>query len=390
MDEQDKARWITRSIRELLLENVDPKEIAVLYRTNAMSRNLEEAMLDANVNYKIVGGVRFYHRAEVKDVIGYLKVIFNPDDQIGLLRIINTPKRGVGGKTIEKHTQIATVNKKGLLTYLRETAISSPEELPKNLQDFAQLINKLSELSEKEAVSDLIEDIIELSGYKAMLLETSEGEGRLENIQELKSLAKKFDKMDFKDGLEKFLEEIALIESSYESGRDERDHVTLMTVHAAKGLEFEYVFIAGMEENIFPHSNSKYDPQELAEERRLAYVAVTRAKKQVYVSHAESRVYFGLRNSNPVSRFIEDIPEELLIYYNTFSDNTSERKSDWSDFEEESGNFSEPLNISKGDLVKHELFGTGEVVDIDDYIVLIRFSVGLKELALEYVKLEKI
>lgn len=390
MDEKDEAKWITLTIRELLLENIDPKEIAVLYRTNAMSRNLEEAMLDASVNYKIVGGVRFYHRAEVKDVIGYLKVVFNPDDQIGLLRVINTPKRGVGAKTIEKFTAIATSQKMSLLKYLRETAVSSPGELPKNLHEFAQLINKLSDLSEKEPVSELIEDVIELSGYKTLLLETSEGEGRLENIQELKSLAKKFDKMDFKEGLEKFLEEVALIESSYESGRDENDHVTLMTVHAAKGLEFEYVFIAGMEENIFPHSNSKYDPQELAEERRLAYVAVTRAKKQVYVSHAESRVYFGLRNSNPISRFIEDIPEELLIYYNAFSDNALERDSSWSEYTEEPSNFSQPVNISRGDLVKHELFGMGEVVDVDDVIVLIRFSAGVKELSLEYVKLEKV
>lgn len=390
LDEKDEAKWITRTIRELLLENVDPKEIAVLYRTNAMSRNLEEAMLDAKINYRIVGGVRFYHRAEVKDVVGYLKVIFNPDDQIGLLRIINTPKRGVGAKTIEKFTELATKERKGLLRYLTDTAKNSADELPKNLQEFALLINKLTDLSEKETVSELIEDIIELSGYKAELLETTEGEGRLENIQELKSLAKKFDKMDFKDGLEKFLEEISLIESSYESGKEERDHVTLMTVHAAKGLEFEYVFIAGMEENLFPHSNSKYDLQELAEERRLAYVAVTRAKKQVYVSHAESRVYFGLRNSNPVSRFIEDIPENLLIYCNPFFDNTIDKDSSWSEFSEETESFSESVNLSKGDLVKHELFGTGEVVEVDDFIVLIRFSVGLKELALEYVKLEKI
>jgi len=398
LDEKDEAKWISTTIRELLLENVDPKEIAVLYRTNAMSRNLEEALLSANVNYRIIGGVRFYHRAEVKDVIGYLKVVFNPDDQIGLMRIINTPKRGIGAKTIEKFTELATKEKKSLLQYLTDTAKNSPDELPKNLQGFALLINKLSDLSDKEPVSELIEDVIELSGYKAELLQTTEGEGRLENIQELKSLAKKFDQMEFKDGLEKFLEEISLIESSYESGKDERDHVTLMTVHAAKGLEFEYVFIAGMEENLFPHSNSKYDPQELAEERRLAYVAVTRAKKQVYVSHAESRVYFGLRNSNPISRFIEDIPEDLLIYYNPFSDGSfgsesglgTNLSSGWSEFEEESESLPAATDLKKGDLVKHELFGTGEVVEVDDFIVLIRFSVGLKELALEYVRLEKV
>ncbi len=279
IDEKDEAEWISQEVRQLILNNISPSEIAVLYRTNAMSRNLEEALLTANVNYRIVGGVRFYNRAEVKDVLGYLRILFNPDDTVGLQRIINVPKRGVGAKTIEKFTLLANEQRKSLLKYLLDTQKTSPDELPKSLQDFARIVAKLIDLSSKQPVSELIEDVIEFTGYKAELQQTSEGETRLENIQELKSLAKKFDQLDYMTGLEKFLEEIALIESSYEATKDEEEHITLMTVHAAKGLEFEHVFIAGMEENLFPHANSKYDPQELAEERRLAYVAVTRAKK---------------------------------------------------------------------------------------------------------------
>lgn len=389
MDEKDEAEWISQEVRQLILNNVSPSEIAVLYRTNAMSRNLEEALLTANVNYRIVGGVRFYNRAEVKDVLGYLRILINPDDLIGLQRIINVPKRGVGAKTIEKFNNLANQQKKGLLRYLLDTQKTNPEELPKSLQEFARIVNKLIDLSSKQPVSELIEDVIEFTGYKVELQQTSEGEARLENIQELKSLAKKFDQLDYLTGLEKFLEEVALIESSYEATKDEEEHITLMTVHAAKGLEFEYVFIAGMEENLFPHANSKYDPQELAEERRLAYVAVTRAKKQVYVSYAESRMYFGSRNLNPLSRFIDDIPEQLLIYCNTFSSNKKDPFASWTEVEDVN-DFRPTSDISKGDLVKHEIFGVGEVMDIDNFVVLIRFSAGLKELALEYVRLEKI
>jgi len=397
-DEHDEAKWIATKVKELLLENINPKEIAVLYRTNAMSRNLEEALLNTNINYRIVGGVRFYHRTEIKVVLAYLRVIFNPNDTIALIKAISNPRRGIGAKTIEKYTLLANQQRQGLLKYLSSAFNNSPDLLQKNILEFTRIMIKLRDLSTKEPVSDLIEDILEFSGYRAELKESGENESRLENIQELKSLARKFDPLDYPDGLEKFLEEVALIESSYESSKDDREFITLMTVHSAKGLEFDYVFIAGMEENLFPHSNSKFDPQELAEERRLAYVAITRARQQVMITHAESRLYFGSRNSNPVSRFIEDIPENLLMYYNVFTgdDFGSESRlgtnssSDWRELEEESESIPVAINLKKGDLVKHELFGIGEVVDVDDFIILIRFSVGLKELALEYVKLEKI
>lgn len=389
MDERDESKWITMKIRELLLENVDPNEIAILYRTNAMSRNLEEAMLDANINYRIVGGVRFYHRAEIKDVLAYLRVLINPDDRVALLRVINTPKRGIGAKTIEKLTESANQKHIGLLGYLTSAYTENSSELPNNVHGFCRAIIKLQDLFGKESVSDLIEDVIEFSGYKKDLLQNPDGETRLENIQELKSLAKKFDAFDYDEGLEKFLEEAALIESSYQTGKDENEHITLMTVHGAKGLEFDYVFIAGMEENLFPHSNSKFDPSELAEERRLAYVAITRAKNQVYITHAESRMYFGSRNSNPISRFIEDIPEHLLIFSDSGETAGTGLDSSWSEVEDDDSVY-EQVQLSKGDLVKHELFGVGEVEQVDNGVALIRFQVGRKELALEYVRLEKI
>jgi len=391
-DEHDEARWIAAKVRELLLENVSPKEIAVLYRTNAMSRNLEEAMLDANINYRIVGGVRFYNRAEIKVVLAYLRILANPNDQLSLVKAINTPKRGIGIKTIEKYTELANEQKQGLLDYLVSTFAKNPDELPKNIQEFARTMSRLQDLSTKEPVSDLIEDVIEFSGYKSELQETGEGETRLENIQELKSLAKNYDPLDYTDGLQKFLEEVSLIENSYETSREDQEYITLMTVHSAKGLEFDYVFIAGMEENLFPHSNSKFDPQELAEERRLAYVAVTRAKKKVLVTHAESRLYFGTRSYNPLSRFIEDIPEHLLIFSSSVISSYNTAHTDWEEVTEQTDESERhgQVDLKPGDLVKHELFGVGEVLELDDYIALIRFKVGLKELALEYVRLKKV
>ncbi len=392
MDEHDEARWITQKAKELLINNVSAKEIAVLYRTNAMSRNLEEALLSANVNYKIIGGVRFYHRAEIKVVFAYLRILANPRDQLSLNKAISNPRRGIGAKTLEKYFALANENKQGLLEYLSQVFSTNPDLLPKNLREFTRIFLRLVELSTKEPVSELIEDIIEFSGYKSELKENGEGETRLENIQELKSLARKYEPLDFRDGLEKFLEEVALIENSYETSQEDNDHITLMTVHSAKGLEFDYVFIAGMEENLFPHSNSKFDPQELAEERRLAYVAVTRAKKQVMVTHAESRLYFGTRGYNSLSRFIEEIPEHLIIFSSDLDSAKTSHFSPWTEVDE-SMDIPRPLNtvkLAEGDLVKHELFGVGEIMEIDDYIAVIRFQVGVKELALEYVRLEKI
>lgn len=389
IDERDESKWIAQKIRELILDNVDPSEIAVLYRTNAMSRNLEEAMLDSNINYRIVGGVRFYHRAEIKDVLAYLRILINPDDRVAINRVINTPKRGIGPKTIEKFVDSANEKKLGLLEYLTTTYTENSDELPNNVHGFCRAVVKLQELASIEPVADLIEDVIDLTGYKKDLEQSGEGETRLENIQELKSLAKKYDDFEFGDGLEKFLEEAALIESSYETGKEEDEHITLMTVHSAKGLEFDYVFIAGMEENLFPHSNSKFDPSELAEERRLAYVAVTRAKNKVFITHADSRLYFGSRNSNPISRFVEDIPEHLIIFSDGYEKTVGSLDSSWSEVDEDD-TYSQEFELEKGDLVKHELFGVGEVEDVSNGIALIRFQVGLKELALEYVRLEKV
>lgn len=394
-DEKDEADWIVASVKDLLVENVNPREIAVLYRTNAMSRNLEEALLKTRINYRIISGIKFYQRAEVKDIVGYLKVIANPDDLVGLMRIINTPKRGIGEKTIEKYMQLAKTEGKKLLQYLLDTFNNDPQVLPRNLYDFAKLITELTARSKHESVSLLIDSILDLSGYRAELMRTEEGKERLENILELKSLAMRFDNLEEKNSLEKFLEEIALIENSYNLNSKEQDFITLMTIHSAKGLEFEHVFIAGMEENIFPHRNSMSDMQELNEERRLAYVALTRAKKRVYISHAESRVYFGTVTNNPVSRFVDDIPEDLITYRNSLLLDKSSIDNSWEEYSEEdifkeNEELMEASNLQKGDLVKHEVFGIGEVVDIDDFIVLVKFSAGLKELALEYVKLERI
>jgi len=364
INEKDEAMWIGKKIQELSDRGVSLNDVVVLYRTNAQSRSLEEGFLRLGINYQVIGGVRFYSRKEIKDVLAYLKIIYNQNDNVSLLRVINTPRRNIGPKKIALAQELALKAGLPLLLFLLKQKEDSV--IDKAFIGFAKIVNELINQSSELPVSKLIEKILKLTGYLDLLNDgTTENESRIENIKELISVATKYEVMDPKTALETFLNEVALIEEQSNRNDTALDKVTLMTIHAAKGLEFDYVFIAGLEEGMFPHSRSYLDPKELEEERRLAYVALTRAKLQLYLSYAETRVYYGGSNSNPVSRFVTDIPEELVEIESTIGMPSGWQNADDFFKAEEKELFlnkNRSLGINKGDIVKHPVFGIGQII----------------------------
>lgn len=383
-DEIQEAEWI---VSQIIDNKMELNEVAVLYRTNAQSRSLEEAFINSGLPYRIVGGVRFYDRKEIKDILAYLKVISNVKDSQSLDRIINVPRRGIG-KSAEDELKIATVEH----NLSRVEVLSSNnflQSLSPALQKFGKLLIDFFNKSKTLDLVELINYIFDYSGYKKMLDDgTSESAARIENIKELVTVASSYvdesDQIDKKELLVKFLEDISLLESTSEDSTEDKK-VTLMTIHASKGLEFKSVFVIGMEENLFPHSNSFFNEKEMEEERRLAYVAITRAKENLALTHALTRKYFGSIHNNKISRFITDISKDIL---ERISMDTS---PEW---EEEiikpNYNFNKTSSLKVGAKVKHEYFGIGEVKAIDDFSALIDFGdeFGTKELMLEYAKLE--
>ena len=288
--EKEEARFVVERILDELSAGHDYKDMAVLYRTNAQSRNMEESLIRANIPYKIIGGLRFYARKEIKDIVAYLRVIHNPKDSVSWERIINVPPKGLGQKAVENLKK----NKWDL------NEIADKTKLP-----FLEWATKKEELSTLE----LMQDILDKTGYTTWLNDGSdENKQRIENIEELKSVASQFVELGA------FLENVALIESSDKpSSTNLINVVTLMTIHASKGLEFSVVFIVGMEEGLFPHTQSLIDPDELEEERRLCYVAITRAMSKVFLTYTNTRLYFGNVQANAPSRFLDEIPEKLLF-----------------------------------------------------------------------------
>lgn len=316
-DERDEVKFITDNIaKQKVLFNVGYGDIAVLYRTNAQSRVLEEGFMRAGIPYTMVGGLRFYDRKEIKDVIAYLRVIFNPYDSVSLMRIINEPKRGLGATTLNKLMAYSIENDISLFEL-----ISFPEELDKvegissrarkPLFRFVEFMLKCINMQHDSTTAELVEYVIEESGYKAELEKDKkpENESRLENIKEFIGVAKDFDQNEEEATLEEFLSSVALV-SDIDNAEMGEDRVTLMTLHSAKGLEFPVVFMAGMEEGIFPHSRTLMEPAEMEEERRTCYVGITRAQRKLYLTHAYIRSLFGRTNMNPPSRFLSEIPDE--------------------------------------------------------------------------------
>lgn len=382
-DELQEGKWVVEQVMKMG-KDYNLNEIAVLYRTNAQSRVLEESFISAGIAYRIVGSVGFYERKEVKDILAYLRLIFNPKDNKNLQRIINVPRRGIGKKTFEEIATASSLSGLSIIEYLEN---NMADIASKPLKDFAQLITNINAQKERLPLTELINLVLKSTRYIEMLSDgTMENESRIENIKELITVALKFNEEEPALALENFLDEVSLLEA-VSVNRDLANAVTLMTIHSAKGLEFEHVFVVGMEENLFPHVNSILNEEELEEERRLAYVALTRAKNKLYLVYAQKRRYFGSTQINPVSRFLRDIDPSLLeedffgLDRNPDNDLT------------ETAEFMEILSrYSVGDRVKHEYFGRGTILEITSEIVVVDFGAvyGKKELMVEYARLEKI
>jgi len=305
-------------IGELIREQgFNHKDMAILYRTNAQSRAIEETFMKANIPYQMVGGTKFYDRKEIKDLLAYLRLIVNPEDDISFARVVNAPKRGIGKTSLDKLQAYAAANDISLYTAVQEVDfVGVSTKAAKSLIGFGQMIKNWEQQQEFLSATDMVEEVIEQTGYETMLLNerSIESQTRLENIEEFKTVTKHFEETNEDKTLVNFLTDLALISDIDRMDDDPNadDKVTMMTLHAAKGLEFPVVFLIGMEENVFPHSRSMMDEEEMQEERRLAYVGITRAEEMLHVSHAKMRTLFGRTNMNPISRFINEIPEDLL------------------------------------------------------------------------------
>ena len=314
--EHEEAAFIGDTIaKKHDIHGVPYGDMAILYRTNAQSRVLEEALIKRALPYIMVGGTKFYDRKEIKDVLAYLRVLYNPFDDLSLLRIINVPKRSIGATTVAKLQDYARANGTSLFMTLTQLHLvdSIKGKTKEKLEEFGILIFTLVAEMEDRTVLDILESILDRTGYLAQLEESTDpqDQARAENIGELLSVAKDFQDTNPSGTVEDFLEQVALV-NDVDSFEQEESKVTLMTLHAAKGLEFPIVFLGGLEEGLFPHSRTLMNPEEVEEERRLAYVGITRAEKELYISNATTRTVFGRTSSYLPSRFIDEIPEELV------------------------------------------------------------------------------
>ena len=376
-DEAEVSR-VASEIKELLNNGYQKKDIAVFYRTNAQSRSIEDKMVKENIPYKVYGSYYFYKRKEIKDLLSYLKLIANHNDDTALKRVINEPKRKIGEKTIESLEKIAIENNTSMFD-----AISSGKEL-----EFKNLILELEDISKNISLTELIDKVLEKTKIKELLEKenTLESDLRLENLMEFKSVTENFEKVTGNVNLQDFLEEVSLVADAADYSED-GDAVTLMTIHSAKGLEFKVVFIIGLEENILPHANSLFEEGGIEEERRLMYVAITRAKEKLYLLNSEKRMLYGKLTVNMPSRFIGEINDNLLDVENKMKEQIKVNKSLLYDDEPSNEN-----DYKKGDLVNHISFGKGIVTDVDERFVTIAFSykIGTKKLLKNYKGIRKV
>lgn len=318
--EREEAYYVTEKIQDLIVSGeYSSQDIAVLYRTNAQSRALEDTLMKANMAYQIIGGLKFYDRKEIKDLIAYLRLITNPDDDISFERIVNVPKRGIGATTVEKLRQYAMQHDLSMFAAIAEVEyIGIAKRTANKLLEFRNMMMNLFKQQDFLTATDMVNQVLEVTSYEAVLKneQSLEAQSRLENISEFLTVTQDFEKTVEEDkSLVNFLTDLALIadiDNVDENDPEQAEKITLMTLHSAKGLEFPVVFLIGMEENLFPHSRSMMDDEEMEEERRLAYVGITRAEEKLFLTHANMRTLYGRTNLNPISRFIEEIPEELL------------------------------------------------------------------------------
>ncbi len=411
-DEHDEASFIAREIDRMLDEGISrPGDTAVFYRTNAQSRAVEEVFIRTGMPYKVVGGVRFYERKEVRDILAYLRTIVNPADEVSLRRILNTPKRGIGDRA---EAMIGAYAERERITFFEslQRAADAPGLATRSISaiaSFIELMQGLQTLFESGAVPALVvQAAIEQSGYLSELRASTDlqDEGRIENLAELESVAAAF-LVDNPEGtLIEFLENVALVADadSIPEGEDHGGVVTLMTLHTAKGLEFPTVFLTGMEEGIFPHSRSLGEARELEEERRLAYVGITRARQRLYLSRSLTRSSWGSPVANPQSRFLDEIPEHHLTWEREappmFAPNSNFGATSWSGSDSSLRRGSKSvsastISLNAGDRVTHEKFGMGTVVETggsgDRADATIDFGAsGVKRLLLRYAPVEKL
>ena len=434
-DEGDEATWVVRTMRDVHDEqHLRWRDIAVFYRTNAQSRIVEDAMMRFGVPYKVVGGTRFYDRREVKDAMAYLKAVVNPADEVSVKRVLNVPKRGVGDTSIDRLDTFARTEGVGFLDALRradEAGVSGAAA--RGIASFVALLDGLAHrVAADEPPADILQAVLDDSGYLAELeaAESVEAAGRIENLAELVGGAREFTRID------EYLEQVALVADT--DDLDDDNKVVLMTLHSAKGLEFPAVFLLGMEEGVFPHNRALTEPTEMEEERRLAYVGITRAQQFLHLTHAWSRQLFGTTSYNPPSRFLDDIPAELVQHTGATSGRSAsgrqsyrqrrgpgndvpsyrrQRDDDWSPRHERTeahrerivdaalraGQATRPpqptnsqeIGLRVGDDVEHPSFGEGVIVEIrgtgDKAEASIRFrGVGTKHLALAWAPLKKL
>ena len=412
--EHDEAEFVVSEISRLRdLGKSNPGDTAIFYRTNAQSRVFEEVFLRSGIPYKVVGGVRFYERREVKDFLAYLRVLVNPEDEVSLRRIINTPKRGIGDRALDLIDLHA--NARGLTFWQSLCEVENNQEIAarsgSSIIEFVKLIQSLQTLVEaKTRPSVIAQAVLEQSGLLAELSESSDpqDEVRVENLEELVAVATEYEESEVDEGEEislvGFLEDVSLVADADQipEGEDHGGVVTMMTLHTAKGLEFPTVFLTGMEEGIFPHSRTLGDPEELQEERRLAYVGLTRARENLFITRAEYRSSWGAPNYNAPSRFLSEIPDSVIEWNEVQEKASSIPSSNRSTIRR---NFAAPkptgksssntMQLEVGERVSHDTFGLGTVVAVtgagDRAEATINFgSFGEKRLLLRYAPVEKL
>ena len=403
LNEIDEGKYIADKIKDLKIKNqYNYNDFSILYRTNAQSRALEETLLKYNIPYRIIGGVRFYERKEIKDILSFLRIVVNASDAISLSRIINIPPRGIAKKTVECLNTIAEEYSLSLWEIIQriadgENGVSEMAENDintraiNNIQKFFKLIDKLKNKLDELTPLEFMAELLSKTGYEEYIDDGSiEGDTRIENIRELLTVLKKYDMYNAAEGIRVFLEEVSLI-SDVDNYNQNEDAVTLMTLHSAKGLEFPVVFLAGMEENIFPHARSVTEEAEMAEERRLCYVGVTRAEKYLFMIYSQTRRIFGSVYNNIPSRFIEDIPKELVEKESAMNNVVAPAKSYHLGkskkivLDETCGDY------KSGDKVNHPQFGVGRIIQIQGGILKVAFEgQGVKSLAASIAPLKKV
>ncbi|UPM54612.1 DNA helicase PcrA [Gottfriedia acidiceleris] len=397
--EQDEGYFVAGKLAEWKKEGVRQYgDVAILYRTNAQSRAMEEVLVKSNIPYKMVGGVKFYDRKEIKDVLAYLRFIANPNDEISFSRIINVPKRGVGAASVDKIINYSIMNDLSLSDTLEQIDfVGLSGKITKAVGDFHAMTKNWQQMLDYLSVTELVEEVLDKTGYIQMLKDenTIESASRIENIEEFLTVTNAFEESSDDKSLVSFLTDLALVSDIDQADKEESqsDEVILMTLHSAKGLEFPVVFLIGLEEGIFPHSRSLMDEEEMEEERRLAYVGITRAEKDLYITNAQTRTLYGRTSVNQESRFINEIPDELLDRANKKV--ITERRAVSRPAVAMKTTGGESLGWRVGDKASHGKWGIGTVVSVKgegeamELDIAFPSPVGIKRLLAKFAPITK-